>query len=205
MEKRILDCITSFQNLIDLRYHFVLGRAGKHMSFNLTFELGDCHHLMGLHYLADRPDRRNREKIIHELLTSEDFRRNIASSIYWDTDLINRLNCTTHLESFLDDNSTIFRYNEKRTRFYSRIKAEYLLDQVTTEQEVYLFIDKRASSDDRFCRSIFPKDDRDYAEGQARWALLHKTKEHISSKTTETLFQHKAYTPGEDPTAQTKV
>ena len=198
METQLLECVKSFQHLLDIRYHIVLGRAGKHMHFDLTFDLADCHHLMGLHYLVDRHDRRSRTKIITQLINSEKFRKHIASSDYWDESLKNRLACTKLLESYLDDNNTVFRYNPKRYRFYSHIKAEYLLDQVLNETEVYLFIDKRADSEDRFCRSIFPKADVDYTEGQAKWTLLYKSKEHISSGKTDLLYKLDSYTP--DPT-----
>ena len=104
--------------------------------------------------------------------------------------------CTTVLEQILDDNNTIYRYNPKRLFFHSQIKAEYLLVEssfaVTPDfnSDVYLFIDKRDSEKtDRYCKSIFPKRDRDFTENQAKWTLLYKEKINANSVGT-ILYQH---------------
>ena len=90
-EHKLYQCLLAFQRLIDIKYHIVLGRAGKSVSFDLTFTEYDCHHLMGIHYLADRPDRRSTAKIFEELITSAEFRSHIASSDFWSRKLIDRI------------------------------------------------------------------------------------------------------------------
>ena len=87
-EHKLYQCLLAFQRLIDIKYHIVLGRAGKSVSFDLTFTEYDCHHLMGIHYLADRPDRRSTAKIFEELITSAEFRSHIVSSDFWSRKLI---------------------------------------------------------------------------------------------------------------------
>ena len=83
---------------------------------------------MGLHYLEDRRDNRGRNYIFDELLSSEDARKHVASSSCIDDNVRDRILFTGMLEKLLDDNSTVFHYNHKRLQFYSRIEAEYLLD-----------------------------------------------------------------------------
>ena len=156
IENSILECLTSFSKLLDTHYTIHLGRAGKTISFEIGFTKHDCYHLMGLHYLEDRRDNRGRNYIFDGLLTSADARKHIATSSFIDDNVRDRILFTGMLETLLDDNDTIFRYNPKRLQFFSRIKAEYLLNNTAHDREVFIFLDKREGSDERFCRSIFP-------------------------------------------------
>lgn len=138
----LLACVQAFDNLIGTKYSICLGRSGKLATFTITIDKDDAYHLMGLHYLQDRIDKRNRGKIFDALLTDPVYRHRIASSSHWSDDLSNRVACVTILEKLLDDNSTVFRYNNKRLQFLSQIEAEYLLDNTAHGREVYIFIDK---------------------------------------------------------------
>ena len=166
------------------------------MRFSLDFTKEDCYHLMGLHYLKDRKDNRGRNYIFDELMASSEARSHIALSSFIDENVSDRIHFTSLLESLLDDNHTIFRYNPKRLRFYTMIQADYLLDNYSDGREVYLFLDKRASSDFHFCRSIFPKRDRDYTDGQAKWTLLYKEKRK-AGEAPAILYKHLGYDPEE--------
>ena len=80
----------------------------------------------------------------------------------------------------LDDNQLIFRYNEK-IRQYSVIKADYLLENQYLNQSVYLFLGARTTENDQMCRTLFPKDIIDYAQGQPQYTLLKKEKLNIET------------------------
>lgn len=196
----ILDCVQSFSNLLSIRYGLVLGKAGKQHAFDLTFRKDDLHHLMGLHYLLDRPDRRSRTRIFEDLISSESYREHIASSDFWSTELESRVACTFLLESIIDDNHTIFRYNHKILRFYSRIRAEYLMSNSgisiasDPNAEIYLFLDKRNDCEERFCKSVFPKGELDYTDRQSVWTLLYKVKYHEDGSAV-VLYRHNSYKP----------
>lgn len=196
IEQDILTCLQSFTKLLDTTYVFHLGRAGKHMRFSLDFSKEDCYHLMGLHYLKDRKDNRGRNYIFDELMESEDARAHMAMSEFIDENVRDRIHFTSLLETMLDDNHTIFRYNPKRLRFYTMIEADYLLENFPENREVYLFLDKRTTSAYHFCRSIFPKKDRDYTDGQAKWTLLYKEKTKAKGEPT-VLYRHIGYNPEE--------
>ena len=199
----LLACVQAFDKLVGTKYIIHLGRAVKLAKFTVTFEKEDCFHLMGLHYLQDRRDNRNRAVIFDELLTNPKYRHRIASSKHWNDDLEGRVACTTILEKLLDNNITLFRYNPRRLFFQSHIKAEYLMActgyAITPDftSEVYLFLDKRkpdSDTSDRFCKSIFSKRDHDFMEYQAKWTLLYKEKI-VASGVSAVLYQHKGYTP----------
>ena len=196
--KTLYQCILAFQRLIDTKYYIVLGRAGKTRSFDLTFSEYDCHHLMGIHYLSDRPDRRSSAKIFEELLISTEYRTHIASSCFWSKKLTDRIACTSILEKIIDDNHTIFRYINKGAGLHSQIKATFLManyNVLISEnnlRDVYVFIDKRNGSDDHFCRSIFPRTTRDFTIGQTKWTLLYK-KKYLPDGTESVLYHNKNY------------
>lgn len=111
IQETLLACVQAFDNLIRSKYQIHLGRAGKIATFTITVEKEDCYHLMGLHYLLDRIDNRNRGKIFDDLLTDPKYRHRIASSAHWTEELSHRVACAAVLERLLDDNSTVFRFN----------------------------------------------------------------------------------------------
>ena len=79
------------------------------------------------------------------------------------------------LESMLDNNQLIFRYNEKVHK-YSLIKADYLLEGKNCDETVFLFLGERNKSNVQMCRTFFPKQNKDYTQGQPQFALLKKEK-----------------------------
>ncbi len=200
MDKKelLLKCVQSYTELISVRYHFVLGKAGKIREFDLTFDKSDCYHLMGLHYLADRKDRRGRNIIFDNLVNSEIIRKYYATSQYWTDEITDRIVCTSNLKEILENDNCVFRYNPKKLEFYSRIRAEYLVDYepiVKNDQtlSLYLFIDKRDSSEERYCKSVFTKSDKDYSERQEKWTVLYKDKEDLLSGTKSVIYQKESY------------
>ena len=91
-----------------------------------------------------------------------------------------RLPLLSKLESILDNNQLIFRYNAKAHAF-SVIEADYLLENQLQDNTVYLFLIERSNGNTQVCRTMFPKASLNYAEGQIKYTLLKKEK--ISSAT----------------------
>lgn len=92
-----------------------------------------------------------------------------------------------HLEYILDDNRTVFKYNEHRTQSFSSIQAEFLLKNTIEQTNVFLFLDQNENGN-YFCRSFFPEEKLDYTKGQTSWTLLCKRKTFIKENRTETLY-----------------
>ena len=66
--RTVNDCISSFISLLSTEYEIILGRRGIAVKLIIIFDKKDCFHLMGLQYLADRPElRRDRGKIFDEI------------------------------------------------------------------------------------------------------------------------------------------
>lgn len=91
------------------------------------------------------------------------------------------------LESILDSNDIIFKYNARK-QIFSLIQADYLLQSAHNSRDIYIFLDRLENSDSHFCRSFFPKGDKDYTAGQTKYTLLYKKK--INKITGESEIQY---------------
>ena len=109
----LLQCAQEFQKLLPYEYRFTIGRKGKLVSFSITFEETDFHHLAGLHKLRDnaRFTTGARNQIFKSILAGRLTLANAQSSVFYH-DIESRFEPLAHLESFLDSNELIFRYNE---------------------------------------------------------------------------------------------
>ncbi len=175
------ECALSFEKLLNIQYHFVLGRKGNLKEFYLSFDKSDFHHLAGLHKLKDINALQigKRSDVFDAILSNNITTQDIQKSEFYKQ-MYFRLEPLSNIEVLLDDNQLIFRYNEK-IRQYSVIKADYLLENQYLNQSVYLFLGARTTENDQMCRTLFPKDIIDYAQGQPQYTLLKKEKLNIET------------------------
>lgn len=173
-------CAQAFASLLNIKYHFLLGRKGKISEFSLCFSETEFHHLIGLHKLHDlHISRENRARVFYDILEGKIPLSNLNKSRYFPI-IQKRVDPLTHLEEILDSNRFVFRYNTNRQAF-SRIKAEYLLSTPYGNTDIYLFLDQNPNQNWFFCRSFFPKEGKDYTEGQPILTLLQKQKTDCST------------------------
>lgn len=191
------ECAQEFDRLLEIEYHITAGRKGKKVSFILSFARSDFHHLAGLHKLRDnaKVGRGRRETIFLDILQGKLTLEQIQRSVFFPQ-MGSRLKYLAHLEQFLDSNELIFRYNENIHPF-SKIEADYLLENHVDETPVYLFLVQESETDKErhVCRTLFPKVELDYAQGQPKYALLRKEKHNI--KTGEIVVQYDRLSPKE--------
>jgi len=188
-------CAKVFEHLLGIKYHIVIGRKGKLTELNLLFDPTEFHHLLGLHKLLDlRLARGNREKIFYQILAGGISIDDLKKSLYFSV-IQKRIEPFSKIENILDSNKLIFRYNKKLQSF-SLIEAEYLLSTPYENTDIYLFLDQRPEPNCFFCRSFFPKEDKDYTKGQAVYTLLKKEKTILS--TGNTVIQYDRLTSGEE-------
>lgn len=165
----------AFEPLLHIKYHIIIGRKGKAVDLTISFEAVEFHHLIGLHKLRDnRLARGNREKIFYDILAGRVTLSDIEKSIYFPT-IQNRFEPFCQLETLFDQNNLVFRYNPK-LQSLSLIEAEYLLSTPHENTDIYIFLDKKETAGEFFCRSFFPKENTDYTKGQAIYTLLKKEK-----------------------------
>ncbi len=91
------------------------------------------------------------------------------------------LACAKTFEELLDSNYLTFRYRPQNNPT-STIIAEFLLSADFQGNDVYIFLDKKEHAENYFCRSFFPKTDKDYTVGQIKYTLLRKEKTTLSTR-----------------------
>ena len=189
---KLLTCAKAFENLLRIQYRIVIGRKGKTVELIIGFSKLDFHHLMGLGKLKDlRIAKRNRGLVFDEILDGSTTYGSIARSRYF-SQIENRFEPLALIEQLLDDNRLVFRYNAKLNQF-SLIEADYLLSTPLESRDIYIFIARHQETGNYFCRSFFPKEKKDYTEGQPRYTLLYKEKRNLL--TGETTVQYDRLTP----------
>ena len=189
---KLQECAKSFEKLLDTKYHIIIGRKGKSADIELAFEAVDFHHLLGLHKLKDlRLSRENRENVFRAILAGQISISNIKKSLHFNQ-IGNRIEPFSDLEKILDDNRMIFKYNENANSF-SLIQAKYLLSTPYKTNDIYIFLDKKHDGTQFFCRSFFPKEQKDYTIGQPTYTLLFKEK--ITISTGEKEIQYDRLSP----------
>ena len=184
--RTVNDCILSFISLLSTEYEIILGRKGIAVKLIIIFDKKDCFHLMGLQYLADRPElRRDRGKIFDEIQKGIIKQEQIESSDFYYK-IQDRIHFLPLLEKILDSNDTVFKYNGK-TNIYSMIEADYLMKNHMEDRNLFLFLSNK-KDDYYFCRSFFPEEKMDYTKKQASWTLLYKKKKNLSDGTEMVLY-----------------
>ncbi len=186
----VYDCVEAFGKLLDKEYHLILGRKNVSVTLQINFDKKECFHLMGLQYLTDRPElARDRGKIFDAIrehrITAEHLE---SSDLYYK--IADRINMLPLLESVIDSNDTIFKYNRK-INIYSVIKADYIMKNNAEGRNIFLFLAQNGEKGRYFCRSFFPQDKMDYTRNQASWSLLYKKKVTISTGEEEILYENK--------------
>jgi hypothetical protein len=184
---KLFECAKRFEKLLDKKYHMIVGRKGKTAEIELTFEIYQFHHLVGLHKLKDIDiSRDNRENVFRSIISGDISLASVEKSFHFNV-IRSRLDSFFNLEQILDDNNLVFRYN-KNINSSSHIKAEYLLSTPSMANQVFVFLDKKGSDNRFFCRSIFPKESKDYTIGQPIYTLLYKEKITISTGKKEVQY-----------------
>lgn len=181
-------CALNFEKILAYQYHFVVGRKGISREFLLNFDEADFHHLVGLHKLRDITQiQQGKRSNVFKSILNDTITMDLIQKSHFYGEMSSRIEPLTLVEKMLDDNKLIFRYNEKIDK-YSGIKADYLLEWKNDANSLYLFLGKRDESEIQMCRTFFPKQDKDYAQGQAQYTLLKKEKICLSNHNVEVQY-----------------
>lgn len=172
----ILTTANAYSQLLDIEYQIILGKKNKTIELTIGFEQANFFHLAGLQYLEDMPDilRSRRDILFSKIIDGTISVQQIESSAFYSV-IKERIDYLAFLESIIDSNKTIFKYNSK-LEVFSSIVAEFLLKNEIQARNIFTFLSQDKQSGKYFCRSFFPQIDKDYSEGQTTWTLLYKKK-----------------------------
>ncbi|MFR9537841.1 MAG: PBECR4 domain-containing protein [Rikenellaceae bacterium] len=183
---QLLACASAFSALSNIEYSLVIGRKGKAIELRICFPTVNFHHLAGLHKLRDlQLATENRDKVFQRILSGQITCDHILKSSFAQESL-RRMAPLQHLELLFDTNELVFRYNEKK-QVFSVIQADFLLSTPLDGNDIYIFISK-GDDDSYFCRSLFPKDGKDYTQGQSKYTLLYKEKINTATGVSEVQY-----------------
>lgn len=188
MADKLQRCALAFQKLINTQYEIIIGRKGQMSKIILNFSETEFAHLAGLHKLVDNEFFRtaSRKKVFDYALDGKIDYDTLTKSEKFDF-VKERIEYFEFLESMLDSNDIIFKYTSKKNVF-SLIQADYLLQSAHDSRDIYIFLDRLENSGSHFCRSFFPKGDKDYTAGQAKYTLLYKKKINKITSKVETQY-----------------
>lgn len=176
----LLQCAKNFERLTHFQYRIIIGRKGRTIELNITFSVTDFHHLAGLHKLVDisKVNVGKRETLFRTILSGEIGEDLLMRSCHYSK-MRARLYSLRNLEQFLDSNELIFRFDRKKVKGASSIRADFLLQNDLEGMTAYLFIAPRRENDTQVCVSFFPKGRTDYAYKQEKFTLLYKEKQDL--------------------------
>ena len=172
----ILTSANAYSKLLDIEYQLILGRKNKTVALSIYFDENQFFHLAGLQYLTDRTTLLygDRSVLFQRILNGNITKQQIETSSFY-SDIKDRVDYLAYLESIMDSNKTIFKYNPKIDAF-SSIAADFLMKNEIQTRNIFTFLSLDKSCGKYFCRSFFSQLDKDYSEGQTTWTLLYKKK-----------------------------
>ena len=188
-----LDAAKCWKNLLNTSYTFVIGHKNVSETINLCFRPVDFDHLSGIHKANDVDFKLHRnsfrgEKLADAVISGRIDDELIEKSTHWDQ-ISDRLADIIRLETILDSDFRIYRFNPHKLKVHSSIIANYLIFSEQYQMGVFLFIDRDNNID--YCKSIFSNDGQDYTANQTKWTMLKKTKYH--DDTEDVLFVSPSY------------
>jgi len=191
---KLKKCAIAFQDLLDKQYKIILARKGKETEILLTFDKTDFYHLVGLQKLTDLVYlKKDRSRIFDEILKGDITYEMIRKSPFFEANeskkqygIKDRIDYFMHIERILDSNNLAFKFNKNKNT-WSLIDCKYIFENLDFDKNIYVFIDERTYNGDKFCRSFFPRVDKDYTRSQTKMTLIYKEK--INLKLNESIIQ----------------
>lgn len=195
MSDILFDCALKFKRLLHTQYLLTFGHKGKTTNLTITFNEENFCHLAGLHKLKDmyhlkRNATINFNKILDGSLTYKELSR--SPHIH---EIEDRLRVLSKLEFILEHESTNWKYCQENSPFYSKIRADFLIEHKDEKAISYIFIKKDNSECLYSCNSCFEFKRYDYTKNQIRLTLLEKKKLSVRYDFIELLYRSDGYLP----------
>ena len=136
----IFDAAKAYSKLLNTEYEIMIGRKDTIISLKISFEKRNFCHLAGLQYLTDRTTilYGDRSVLYDKILSGEISVNQIESSAFYSK-IKDRVEFLQFLESIMDSNDTIFRYNQRLQNF-SLIQADFLMKNTVQSHTIFTFL-----------------------------------------------------------------
>jgi len=190
----LYDALKIFHSLSNIKYNIVLGKNKNTISLNIEFLLDNFYHLVGLHKLIKSynfqklPHKEVLNLILSQKITIDTIKSDPAFQI-----ILPRIKIILDIEQMLKDSNTLFfKFNYRRIRINSKIKADYLAKGKVGDKTVaFAFM---VNDNNRFIiNSVFPISNYDYTKNQTHYTTLIIQKIYIDNGQIETIFVSPKY------------
>lgn len=179
---KLQEIALGYEKMMHKYYFFEIARKQNLVRFILTFEKADFNHMAGLHKLTDIASIQGmpqKDKVFDNIINGNISYNLILHSRFYPK-IHARLHCLENLEEIIDSNQIVFKYLNQMNQF-SRIEADFLLENAHKRDIIYIFLNERLKADRgqipiMCCRSFFPMDRLDYSKNQPSYTLLKKIK-----------------------------
>lgn len=176
----------TYADLFDKSYHFIVGKKGKSIEFDVMFSKDQYYHLMGFQYIQDNLlSVKNNKDDIFDKLADLDFRNELLNNEYFiEENLAERISVIANLEELMDNCTDVYKYNPKAG---SRINADFVLKGTDQNGRSYFCIVKDDTLNFFVGKSAFRRsmEEKDYANGHTSYSLLYKEKSVLNLQTRE--------------------
>lgn len=182
----IQQAAANFQKLLPFAYDLVISRKGKAVPLSIHFMPEHFYHLCGFQhftqdtYLRTAPKLRVYQDILQGKLDTDAIVKQTP-----DADAIQRIQCVSLLEQYLDADELVLRWDYQQKHF-SRIRADYLMDVKQVNPACYIFLEQDKNGL-YYCKSMFPSENDvngEYTKGLSKFVLLYKRKRNLQTGTT---------------------
>ncbi len=178
----------TYANLFDKSYHFIVGKKGKSVEFDVMFSKDQYYHLMGFQHIQDNVlSVKNNKDDMFDKLADSDFRDELLNNEYFvEENLAERISVIANLEELMDKCTDVYKYNPKAG---SRINADFILKGTDQNGRSYFCIVKDDTLNFFVGKSVFRrnKGEEDYTNGHTSYSLLYKEKSILNAQTREAI------------------
>lgn len=181
-----------WKELTEYCYTITYGYKNKLNTINLTFSPEDFPHLAGFQYLRDLSlPRYNPGKLVDKILDQKITYALISKGSQYETLVKPRLEALVRLKDIIEKDFNLFSYMPRMYPFTTMIKADYLISSHLDMISFIFIIQATPGGEakcDYLCCSAFTQGDRNYETNQRTRTILKKERIHISTQTSEILY-----------------
>lgn len=196
----LYDAAAVWNRLLGCKYDIICGRKGKTYSILLDFEAGEFHHLAGFPHMRDLvlPVKFSQSKTMYKVLDGVVTEQMIAKSEQYEPIIRRKLEAVVQLEHLLNSRFQVYLFDQKKSTFYTKIQARYMLVDEQT-QVVFLFTDTADGGATYFARSTFVMDGRDFRKNQTKLTVLKIARTDLATGSVDIIYCKEGFSTGESP------
>ena len=111
----------------------------------------------------------------------------LATSVHYELTIRRKLEAMVQLEEMLNSRFQVYLFDRKKSTFYTKIQAKYMLVDEKTGV-VFLFTDTDDGGATYFARSTFVMDNRDFRKNQTKLTVLKISRTELATGAEKVIY-----------------